>query len=161
MDETPDILPQMAGQQLARGVSRALRSYDFATLEEFVPTSGLRVDVMALGPKGEFWVIECKSSRADFMADGKWQGYLDWCDRFFWAVPPDFPREILPIGTGLILADAYGAEIVAMGRESPLPAARRRAQTLRFARAAAMRDQGARDAGVSAFLAPNPNPPSP
>ncbi len=159
MDQMPDILPQMAGQQLARGVCRALRGYDFATLEEFVPTSGLRVDVMALGPKGEFWVIECKSSRADFMADSKWQGYLEWSDRFFWAVPPDFPREILPAGSGLILADAYGAEIVTMGPQTPLPAARRRAQTLRFARTAALRDQGARDIGASAFLAPQMLPP--
>ncbi len=158
-DILPDTLPPMAGQQLARGVSRALRSYDFATLEEFVPTSGLRVDVMALGPKGEFWVIECKSSRADYQSDAKWHKYIDWCDRFFWAVPPDFPREIWPAGTGLILADAYGAEIVMMGQQTPLPAARRRAQTLRFARTAALRDQSARDTGVSAFLNQNLPPP--
>ncbi len=151
MDIVTDSLPQMPGQLLARGVSRALRSYDFATLLEFIPAAGLRVDVMALGPKGEFWVIECKSSRADYMADAKWHNYLDWCDRFFWAVPPEFAAEILPPDTGLIRADAYGAEIVTMGPESPLPSARRRAQTLRFARAAALRDQAARDGGVSAF----------
>ena len=52
------------GQLLARGVCRHLRSHDFVCVEELVPTSGLRVDVMALGPKGEVWVIECKSSRA-------------------------------------------------------------------------------------------------
>lgn len=159
MTDNPDILPLMAGQQLARGVCRALRSYNFATLEEFSPVPGLRVDVMALGPKGEFWVIECKSSRADFMADAKWKGYLEWSDRFFWAVPPDFPAQILPQGTGLIRADAYGAEIITMGPNTPLPPARRRAQTLRFARAAALRDQGARDNGVSAFLAPQRPPP--
>ena len=65
------------GQILARGVARHLRQHDFVSLEEFVPARGLRVDVLALGPKGEFWVIECKSSRADFMADGKWRGYLE------------------------------------------------------------------------------------
>lgn len=149
-----DALPVQPGQQLARGVCRALRSYDFATLVEFAPRTGLRVDVMALGPKGEFWVIECKSSRADFNADGKWHHYLDWCDRFFWAVPPDFPSQILPPDTGLIRADAYGAEIVTMAPPSPLPPARRRAQTLHFARAAALRDQAARDKGASAFLPP-------
>jgi hypothetical protein len=159
MQDIPDIVPIMAGRQLARGVARGLRSYDFATLEEFSPVSGLRVDVMALGPKGEFWVIECKSSRADFMADHKWQGYLEWSDRFFWAVPPDFPVDILPAGCGLIRADAYGAEIITMGPNTPLPPARRRAQTLRFARAAALRDQAARDIGVSAFLAPQTPPP--
>ena len=152
-------LPAMPGQRLARGVCRALRQFDFVTVEELVPTPGLRVDVMALGPKGEIWVIECKSSRSDFVTDQKWQGYLEWCDRFFWAVPPDFPRDILPQDTGLILADAYGAEIVAMGPQNPLPAARRRAQTLRFARTASFRDQMARDIGVSAFLAQTEPPP--
>ncbi|MFN3606030.1 MAG: MmcB family DNA repair protein [Cypionkella sp.] len=161
MTQEDDHLPAMAGQQLARGVSRALRSYDFATLEEFCPLSGLRVDVMALGPKGEFWVIECKSSRADFMADAKWHHYLDWCDRFFWAVPLGFPAEILPAGTGLIRADAYWGEIMQYGPATPLPPALRREQTLRFARTAALRDQGARDIGVNAFLPPHPNLPQP
>jgi hypothetical protein len=161
MDIGPDHLPQMPGQQLARGVSRALRGYDFASLEEFTPRAGLRVDVMALGPKGAFWVVECKSSYADYMADHKWHHYLEWCDRFFWAVPPDFPAQVLPQGTGLIRADAYGAEIVVMPAETPMAPARRRAQTLRFARAAAWRDQSARDAGVSVFLPPPPlSPPS-
>lgn len=74
--------PQLQpGQLLARGVSRHMLSYDFVTVEELVPTKGLRVDVMALGPKGEVWIIECKSSRADFQGDHKWQGYLEWCDR--------------------------------------------------------------------------------
>jgi hypothetical protein len=159
MTDSRDILPQMAGQQLARGVCRALRGYDFATLEEFIPTAGLRVDVMALGPSGEFWVIECKSSRADFNADAKWHHYLEWCDRFFWAVPPDFPAHILPPDTGLIRADAYGGEIIHMGPQTPLPPARKRAQTLRFARAAGFRDQSARDLGVSAFLGQMPQQP--
>ncbi len=142
----------LPGQRLARGVCRLLRSHDFAALDEVVPTSGLRVDVMALGPKGEIWVVECKSSRADFNADRKWQGYLDWCDRFFWAVGPGFPTEILPLGgeggPGLILADDYGGEIVALGAEAPLAGARRKALTLRFARIAALRHQGLRDPGL-------------
>lgn len=140
----------MPGQRIARGVARLLRSHDFACLDEVVPKSGLRVDVMALGPKGEIWVVECKSSRADFTSDRKWQGYLEWCDRFFWAVPPDFPTEILPVGddlAGLILADDYGGEIVTLGPEAPLAGARRKAMTLRFARLAALRHQGVRDPG--------------
>ncbi|MEL6208289.1 MAG: MmcB family DNA repair protein, partial [Pseudomonadota bacterium] len=109
------------GRLLARGVSRALAgAHDFACAEEVTLATGLRVDVMALGPRGEIWVIECKSSRADFTSDGKWQGYLDWADRFFWAVGPDFPTDLLPAETGLILADGYGAEIVRMGPETKL-----------------------------------------
>ena len=94
------------GQRLARGVGRHLRGLDFATLLEFVPSPGLRVDVAALGPRGEIWIVECKSSRVDFVADLKWRGYLDWCDRFFWAVDEAFPTDILPPDAGLIIADA-------------------------------------------------------
>lgn len=125
------------GERLARGVCRMLASHDFAALTEYVPSPGLRVDVMALGPKGEIWVIECKSGRADFAADRKWQGYLDWCDRYFWAVDAAFPVDLLPEGTGLILADAWGAEIVREAPETRLSGARRAAVTRGFARAAA------------------------
>lgn len=133
------------GQRLARGVCRHLRSLDFACLEEFTPDRGLRVDVMALGPKGEIWVVECKSSRADFTSDSKWQGYLEWCDRYFWAVDGTFPCELLPDGTGLILADAYDAEIYRMPEAFKLPAPRRKALIQRFARAAALRLHASRD----------------
>jgi len=135
----------MPGQLLARGVCRAMRSHDFVSVEELVPTSGLRVDVMALGPKGEIWVIECKSSRADFAADHKWQRYLEWCDRFFWAVDADFPTELLPEETGLIIADPYDAEIIRMGAERKLAPARRKVMVQKFARHAAIRAQAARD----------------
>lgn len=140
------------GQLLARGVCRHLRSHDFVCVEELVPTSGLRVDVMALGPKGEVWVIECKSSRADFMSDNKWQGYLEWCDRFFWAVDGDFPVELLPEETGLILADPYDAEIQRMGPETKLAPARRKVMTMKFARHAAMRLQSLRDPKLSGLI---------
>jgi hypothetical protein len=143
----------MPGQLLARGVSRHLLGHDFVTLEEVVPAPGLRVDVMGLGPKGEIWVVECKSGRADFMTDRKWQGYLDWCDRFFWAVDAGFPTDLLPQDTGLILADGYGAEILRMGPEMPLAAARRKAMVQKFARQAALRLQALRDPGLSG-LAP-------
>ena len=133
------------GQLLARGVCRHLASHGFAVVEEMVPDRGKRVDVMALGPKGEIWVVECKSSRADFLSDWKWQGYLDWCDRFFWAVDQEFPTDLLPEGTGLIIADAYDAEILRMAPEDKLAPARRTAMLRRFAFHAARRLQGLRD----------------
>ena len=139
---TLDLQP---GQKLARGVSRHMRALGFAALEEFVPARGLRVDVMALGPKGEIWVIECKSSRADFQTDSKWQGYLEWCDRYFWAVDVDFPTDLLPEGTGLILADAYDGEVVRMAPEQKLPPARRKKMIQKFAMDAARRLQRLRD----------------
>lgn len=138
MTDAADI-PLPAGRLLSRGVCRHLAGHDFACVEEFVPERGRRVDVMALGRKGEIWVVECKSSRADFTSDGKWQGYLGWCDHYFWAVDAGFPADLLPAGTGLILADAYGAEIIRMGPESRLAPARRAALTRRLARHAAWR----------------------
>lgn len=136
------------GQLLARGVSRHLSALNFACVEEFTVTRGLRVDVMALGPKGEMWVVECKSSRADFQSDGKWQGYLDWCDRYFWAVDEHFPTDLLPDGTGLIIADAYDAEILRMAPEGKLAPARRKAMIQKFATHAARRLHALRDPGA-------------
>ena len=143
-DHAPTLQP---GQLLAHGVCRHLLSHDFVSVEELVPASGLRVDVMALGPKGEIWVIECKSSRADFMSDHKWQGYLEWCDRFFWAVDANFPTDLLPEGTGLIIADSYDAEILRLGPETKLAPARRKVMVQKFARHAALRHHTSRDPG--------------
>lgn len=130
---------QQPGQQLARGVSRHLAALGFATLDEFVPVRGLRVDVVGLGPKGEIWVVECKSSRRDFLSDNKWQGYLQWCDRYFWAVDLTFPTDLLPKDSGLILADDYDAEVVRMAPEHKLAAPRRKKVIQKFARDAARR----------------------
>ncbi len=142
VDKPTGLLP---GQRLQRGVCRGLRALDFVCVEELVLAPGLRVDVMALGPSGEVWVVECKSGRADFRADRKWQGYLDWCDRFFWAVDADFPVDLLPEGSGVILADAFDAEVMRMAPETPLSGARRKVVLRTFARTAAGRLQSMRD----------------
>ena len=137
-----------AGQRLARGAARLLRSHDFLALEEVPLKGGLRADLLALGPGGEIWIVECKSCRADFRADRKWQGYLEHCDRFFWAVDPGFPAAILPEDSGLILADAWGGEILRMAPETPLAAARRKALTREVARLAMARLMALRDPAV-------------
>ncbi len=144
-DLHPRVICLQPGQLLARGVSRHLAGYGFACVEELVPARGLRVDVMALGPKGEIWIVECKSSRADFTSDSKWQGYLEWADRFFWAVDENFPTDLLPEGTGLIIADAYGGEIIRMPDETKLAAARRKVMVQKFAFHAARRLHVLRD----------------
>ncbi len=145
-----DVLKSAPGRLLARGAARLLAGYGFSTVEELVPARGLRVDLMALGPKGEIWIVECKSSRADFQSDRKWQGYLQWCDRFFWAVDTDFPNEMLPYETGLMIADAYGGEIMRMGPEAKLAPARRKVLVQKFASTAARRLQDFRDPEMSA-----------
>jgi hypothetical protein len=142
-----DLLP---GQILARGTCRHLLQHGFVSVAELVPAPGLRVDVMALGPQGEVWIVECKSGMADFRADRKWHNYLPFCDRFFWAVDAGFPTEFLPDDSGLIVADGYDAEILRVGPETRLPPARRKAMLTRFARHAALRLQGFRDPGVTA-----------
>jgi len=134
IDEQPGVI-------LARGVCRMLVQRGFASLTEFATRDGLRMDVLGLGPKGELWCVEVKSSRADFLGDRKWEGYLGWCDRFFFAVPESFPDELLPAEHGLIRADAWGADILRWGAEEKLAAARRKAMTLQFARNAAQRVQ--------------------
>jgi len=141
-DEAKQLQP---GQVLARGVARHLATLGMVTVEELVPARGLRVDVMALGPKGEIWIVECKSSRADFMSDSKWQSYLEWSDRFFWAVGADFDTDLLEPDAGLIIADGYGAEILRMGEETRLAPARRKKMTHLFANHAARRLRALRD----------------
>lgn len=138
-------LQMQPGQLLARGVCRLLASHGFACVEELVPARGLRVDVMGLGPKGEVWVVECKSSRADFTSDTKWPGYLEWADRFFFAVDEDFPTDLLPEDQGLIIGDAYGGEIIRMAPEAKLAPARRKVMVQKFGFHAARRLQMLRD----------------
>ncbi len=134
--KAPGLAP---GQLIARGVCRYLAEIGHTGLTEFVPTRGLRVDVLSLARDGEIWIIECKSSRNDFVSDHKWQGYLDWCDRYFWAVDAEFPRDMLPADSGLILADAYGAEMLRDAPLDKLAPARRKAVTLKVARTASAR----------------------
>ena len=93
-------------------------------------------------------MIECKSSRVDFTSDRKWDGYLEWCDRFFWAVDSDFPVDVLPEGTGLLIADAYDAEVIRMAPEHKLAAARRKVMVQKFATHAARRLHALRDPGA-------------
>ena len=148
----PDAPPEVAaGFLLARGVCRMLIDLGFAPITEFAPSRGLRADVFAIGPKGEIWIVECKSSLPDFRSDRKWEGYLDWCDRFHFAVDEAFPQEVLPHEHGLILADAWRAEIVRESQVDQLAPARRKSLTLRAAQTAAIRLRSALDPGPSAL----------
>jgi len=131
--------PERIGALLARGVCRGLIGLGFSPLLEFPTKDGLRMDVCALARDGEIWCVEVKSSRADFLSDSKWPGYLAWCDRFFFAVPEGFPEALLPPELGLIRADAFGAEIIREAPDARLSPARRKAVTLRYSRLAAER----------------------
>ena len=135
-----DLVEPLAGAAaICRGVCRMLVELGHATLTEVTLASGRRVDVMALDRRGEILVIEIKSSVADFRADQKWQDYLEFCDRFAFAVGPEFPQALLPAEVGLIVADAYGAHVLRAPSATPLSAPRRKHLMLRFAHVASAR----------------------
>ena len=127
--------------RLARGVSRLFSQLGLSSVHEFVLPTGRRVDVAGLGGKGELVFVEIKTSLADFRSDFKWESYCEFCDRFYFAVPEEFPREILPEEVGLIVADPYGGAVLREAPVWPLPGARRRAMLLRYAHHAALRLQ--------------------
>ena len=125
--------------KIARGTTRLLHSFGFSVLSELPLASGRRADLVALGSGGEIWIVEIKSSVADFRADRKWIDYRLHCDRLFFATAFDVPCEIFPPDAGLIVADAFGASIVCEAPEHRLHGATRRSLMLAFARAAALR----------------------
>jgi hypothetical protein len=133
---TPEASPAAA---ICRGVCRSLAERGYASLTEFPLASGRRADVMALGRGGDLLIVEVKSSVADFRADRKWPDYWDFCDRLYFAVAEDFPRDLIPEECGLLVADGFGAAILREPPARALAGARRKAVTLRFALAAASR----------------------
>jgi hypothetical protein len=126
---------------VARGTMRLLLPHGFCCVSELPLPSGRRADLVALDSAGEVWIVEIKSSVADFRADQKWQDYRLHCDRLFFATTLDVPCEIFPPDTGLIVADAFGAQIVCEAPQHKLPAPTRKTMMLRFAQCAALRLQ--------------------
>ncbi|MDQ0347047.1 MmcB family DNA repair protein [Ancylobacter vacuolatus] len=147
----PDLVLPPDGRQseTARGIQRGALRYLVARglvgVPEFSLASGRRADIAALDTRGEVWVVEIKSSVIDFRTDRKWTEYRLYCDRLFFAVGPDFPLEILPEDTGILVADMFGAGLVREAPRHPMAGATRKALTLRFARAAAGRLMGLMD----------------
>jgi hypothetical protein len=135
--------------ELQRGVCRAFRALGHSVVIELPLANGRRADVVAMSSNGDVLIVEIKSCLLDYRTDAKWQDYLDYCDRLYFAVRADFPCDVLPEQAGLILADRYGAELVREGVEERLSAARRKAMMLCFARAAALRLQLHLDPGCS------------
>lgn len=134
---------------IQRGTCRFLRALGHSVVTELPLSTGHRADVMSLERTGEIWIVEIKSSLADFQADAKWPEYRGHCDRFFFAVMSDFPQDVLPDETGLILADRFGGELMREAPQHKLAGGRRKAVTLRFARAAASRLHTTIDPGVT------------
>jgi hypothetical protein len=145
----------LVARDVARGIARLFFRQDLYALCEVPLPNGRRADMMAIDPRGQLIIVEIKVSRADLLGDRKWCDYLDYCDRFYWAVPSGFPLGpfdgdgLGPDCAGLIVADRYDAEIVRDAPHRPLAGARRKAETLRFARRAALRLAGNLDPGLA------------
>ena len=143
--------------QICRAAARFCALRGWAPVHEMPLPNGRRADMMAIDPAGLITIVEIKVSRADLMGDCKWIEYLGYCDRFFWAVPARFnltPFEepgFQPQLCGLIVADRYDAAVVRDAPLRKLPPARRKAETLRFARRAARRLVGDLDPGLAGF----------
>ena len=144
-----------AAQDVARGVARLFCRQDIFALCEVPLPNNRRADMMAIDARGQLIIVEIKVSRADLLGDGKWCDYLEYCDRFFWAVPQGFSLDpfhgdaLGPDCSGLIVADRYDAAVMREAPVRPLAAARRKAETLRFARRAARRLSGDLDPGLA------------
>ena len=123
-----------AALAIQRGMIRALAQQNIACLPEVPLPNHRRADLMAVTDKGGIWIIEIKSGLADFQADQKWPDYLPYCDKFYFAVAPDFPTEVLPATCGFWLADAYGGEVLREAETQKLAAARRHVMLRRAAR---------------------------
>lgn len=125
--------------KVRRGAARLLRRLGASCLPEVTLVNNRRADLLAIGRKGEIWIIEVKSSLADLRADRKWPEYRDFCDRLFFATAPEVDQSPFPEDAGLILSDGFGADIIRAAPEHKLAGARRKAVTLRFAHVAAAR----------------------
>ena len=146
-EEAAETVEALVAEDIRRGTMRLLAELEAPAIAEFALRGGRRLDLMALARDGSFTAIEIKSSRRDFLSDRKWRDYLPHADRLFFAVAADFPLDLLPTETGLIIADRFEAQILRPAPTHALPAARRKALTLRFARTAAARLMGLADPG--------------
>ena len=130
---------------MVRGICRLLARNDIWALAEMPLRNGRRADLMGIDPKGRVVIVEIKTARGDLLGDGKWPDYLEFCDRFYWGLPPELDRaclegeEFRPECCGVIVADEYDAEIVRPAPSRPLAAARRKVEVERLARASLRR----------------------
>lgn len=146
----------MFAAAVARGVSRLFSRHQISVQPEVSLRNHRRADLMGVNNKGEIIIVEIKCSRADLLGDDKWTEYLEYCDRYFWAVPAGFDCSpfdkpaFMPERAGLIVADAYDAETLRAATYTPLAAARRKTETYRLAQIAMRRLMAIADSDLAA-----------
>ncbi len=125
----------------------------WAAVHEVTLPNGRRADLLALQPDGSFACIEVKSCARDFLTDGKWPEYCEFCDSFYFAVDEAFPVELLPEQAGVIVTCGMEADILREGPCQRLAPARRRALLHRFAMLAANRLAELQDPAIAGLRA--------
>lgn len=141
-------VPELCAADVARGIARLFARNDIWCLAEVPIRNGRRADLMGIDARGQVVIVEIKVTRADLLGDSKWPDYLDFCDRFYWGLPPGLDRASLeseayrPETCGVIVADGYDAEILRPAALAPLAAARRKVEVERLARIAMRRHTG-------------------
>jgi hypothetical protein len=134
-----------AARLVARGIARLFARNDIWCLAEMPLRNHRRADLMGIDARGQVIIVEIKVSRADLLGDGKWPEYLDYCDRFYWGLPPELDRAplegeaFLPDRCGVIVADGYDGEIIRPAPTTLIAPARRKVEVERLARAALRR----------------------
>lgn len=142
---------------VARGIRRLFARNGIWCVEEMALKNSRRADLMGIDARGQVIIVEIKVARGDLLGDSKWPDYLDFCDRFFWGIPPSLERGPLesevysPERCGIIVADAYDAEIVRHAPLEPLAPARRKALVERLARIAMRRNTALADPHCAEF----------
>ncbi len=124
---------------VCRAATRFCAQRGWAPVHEMPLPNGRRADILALLPDGGFAVVEVKSCARDFLSDGKWPEYREYCDRLYFAVDLDFPQELLPEDAGLLVTEGMETALLREAPDHPLAPARRKALLLRYARVAAGR----------------------
>ena len=143
-----DLRQSATALRVQRGVMRMLREvHDMCCYAEVPLGNGRRADVIGVGPRGEIWIVEIKSSLIDFQVDRKWPEYREYSDKFFFAKPPELDPDIFPASEGLIVADGHDGAILRDSPDTPLPPARRKALMLKLARLGADRIHTLMDPG--------------
>ena len=136
----PDGRQSEGARRIQHGMLRMWRNLGHASICELPLVSGRRADVLSIDASNRIFIAEIKSSPADFLSDRKWPDYLEWCDGFYFAIDTNTPEHLIPQSAGLVMADAFGAQILRAPEARPaLSAQRRKALTLRFAQSAAWR----------------------
>jgi hypothetical protein len=131
LTETPGFPERALG--IRRATARLCLRLAWAPLHEVNLPNGRRADILALRGDGGFVCIEVKSGLRDFLTDQKWWEYREFCDHLFFAVDVDFPSDLLPEETGLIVVADQTAELIREAPEHKLPPARRTALLRRWA----------------------------